>query len=65
MHCQYNLYRLAESLRTGSYVGHDDGQALSEHLHHCVMNMAEFALKAPSHALDVTDVITEPGFGYC
>lgn len=65
VHCQYNLYRLADALQTGEYVGHDDGQDLSEHLHHCVMTMTEFALMAPAHELDVTDVITEPGFGYC
>lgn len=65
VHCQYNLYRLADALRSGDYIGHDDGQTLSDHMHHCVMTMTEFALKAPEHQLDVTDVITEAGFAYC
>ncbi|THY46567.1 hypothetical protein D6C98_07436 [Aureobasidium pullulans] len=65
VHCQYNLYRLADALRSGEYIGHDDGQTLSDHMHHCVMTMAEFALKAPAHQLDVTDIITEAGFAYC
>ncbi|KEQ90519.1 hypothetical protein AUEXF2481DRAFT_45078 [Aureobasidium subglaciale EXF-2481] len=65
VHCQYNLYRLADVLRSGDYIGHDDGQTLSDHMHHCVMTMAEYALKAPAHQLDVTDIITEAGFAYC
>ena len=65
VHCQYNLYRLADALTSGDYIAHDNGQSLSDHMHHCVMTMTEFALKAPAHEIDITDVITEPGFGYC
>ena len=65
VHCQYNLYRLADALRSGEYIGQDDGQSLPDHMHHCVKTMAEFALKAPAHDIDLIDVITEPGFGYC
>ena len=65
VHCQYNLYRLADALRSGEYIGHDDGQSLPDHMHHCIKTMAEFALKAPAHDIDLIDVITEPGFGYC
>lgn len=65
VHCQYNLYRLADALKSGEYIGHEEGQSLSDHMHHCVMTMAEFALKAPAHDLNHIDVITEPGFSYC
>jgi len=65
VHCQYNLYRLADALRSGEYIGHDDGQSLTDHMHHCIRTMTEFALKAPAHEIDVNDVITEAGFGYC
>jgi hypothetical protein len=65
VHCQYNLYRVADALRSGEYVGHDDDLSLSDHMHHCVMMITEFALRAPAHEIDAIDVITEPSFGYC
>jgi len=64
-HCQYNLFRLADSLRTGAYIAHNEEQSVVDHIHHCVKTIMEFALQAPAQEIDATDVIVEATFGFC
>ena len=65
VHCQYNLYRLVHALKTGDYIGQMDDSSISDHMHHCIRTMADFAMKAPAEGLDIVDVIVEPSFGWC
>ncbi|MCJ1301988.1 hypothetical protein MMC08_004789 [Hypocenomyce scalaris] len=60
-HCEYNLYRFADSLMTGELVGHSEG--FGPHMHHCAQILGKFANLAPD--IDNIDVDTVSTFGYC
>jgi hypothetical protein len=60
-HCEYNLYRFADSLTTGDSVGHAEG--FGPHMHHCANVLGKFANLAPD--IDNIDVDTESTFGFC
>jgi hypothetical protein len=60
-HCEYNLYRFADSLMTGELVGHSG--PFGPHMHHCAQILGKFANLAP--AIDNIDVDTKSEFGYC
>ncbi|KEQ90515.1 hypothetical protein AUEXF2481DRAFT_33946 [Aureobasidium subglaciale EXF-2481] len=60
-HCEYNLYRFADSLTTGDLVGHAEG--FGPHMHHCANVLGKFANLAPD--IDNIDVDTESTFGFC
>jgi len=60
-HCEYNLYRFADSLMTGELVGHSE--AFGPHMHHCAEILGKFANLAPN--IDNIDVDTVSTFGYC
>ena len=60
-HCEFNLYRFADSLETGERVGHRD--AFSDHMHHCAMILSKYAYLAPD--IDNIDVDTVSTFGFC
>lgn len=60
-HCEYNLYRFADSLVTGELVGHSEG--FGPHLHHCATILGRYANLAPD--IDQIDVDTVSTFGYC
>ncbi|THY37880.1 hypothetical protein D6C98_10573 [Aureobasidium pullulans] len=60
-HCEYNLYRFADSLTTGDPVGHAEG--FGPHMRHCANVLGKFANLAPD--IDNIDVDTESTFGFC
>ena len=60
-HCEYNLYRFADSLTTGELVGHDS--EFGPHMHHCAEILGRFANLAAN--IDNIDVDTVSTFGYC
>lgn len=60
-HCEYNLYRFADSLTTGDLVGHAEG--FGPHMHHCANILGKFANLAPD--IDNIDVDTISTFGFC
>lgn len=60
-HCEYNLYRFADSLMTGEPVGHAEG--FGPHIHHCAEILGKFANHAPN--IDNIDVDTVSTFGFC
>ena len=61
VHCAFNMFRFAHSLRYGSIVGHDG--TFSGHVEHCATLLSQYALQAPG--IDNIDVETQSGFGYC
>jgi len=61
LHCEYNLYRFAESLKTGARVGHAGDFA--SHMKHCARMLGQFANMAPG--IDKVDVDTISTFGFC
>jgi len=66
VHCQYYLCRLARVLKSGEYLGQDyHSVSLSDHVDHCVMLMANSALKSPAEELDVTEIYTGVSLGFC
>ncbi len=60
-HCEYNLYRFADSLMTGELIGHSEGHG--PHMHHCAAILGRFANMAPN--IDNIDVDTVSTFGFC
>jgi len=60
-HCEYNLYRFADSLTTGELVGHHN--EFGPHMHHCAEILGRFANQATN--IDNIDVDTVSTFGYC